>query len=206
MFRVLKLLCFPLVLVLVGCATVPQGTRLPQEEVSTSNRFARLLASSPAMPGREAPDAALFDLNGGSVQLKQVLEYSDKREGKKPTVLLFSSTACPYSVQEHLEVETAMKSLGKSAKAVTILVNETPESGREYANRNRVPGTVLVDPESKAAKIYKIELVPTILLVNTKGYVNHFGHYTQARDVVSLMTKLHREDESSGSGGSARRG
>lgn len=194
-----------LLAMLVGCAITSQGTRIERQEDSSTSRLLQLLSGSPATPGKLAPDAALLDLDGNPIQLKQVLDRPDKKLGKLPTILLFSSTSCPYSAKEHIEVEAAMKTFTKSAKVVTILVNETPESVREYLDKNRVPGTVLFDSKGEAVHAYKIELVPTLLMVNSKGYVNHFGHYTLSSDVVSLMFKLYREDEGFGSSGHARR-
>lgn len=196
MLRALKWLCFLLVII-TGCAT-PQGTLIVQEPTS-SNRLVRLLSGSPAIRGRSAPDAVLRDLEGKEVHLKAALDaVPDKETGKQPTILLFSSTTCPYSVQEHAEIQSAMATLKNRAKAVTILVNETPQSAREYLRGNHVPGTVLLDPEATAAHAYKIEMVPTLLLVSSAGNVNQFRHFTPARDVVNLMAQLRLAEERTG--------
>lgn len=204
MLRTLKWLCFLLVII-TGCAVTQQGTRIAQEPTSSS-RLVHFLSGSPAIRGRTAPDAVLRNLEGREVHLKAVLDaVPDKETGKQPTILLFSSITCPYSVQEHIEVQSAMKTLKKRAKAVTVLVNETPQSAREYLRGNHVPGTVLLDPEATAARAYKIEMVPTLLLVSSAGKVNQYRHFTLARDVVNLMAQLRRVEERTG-GYAPRRG
>jgi peroxiredoxin len=171
------------------------------QESSYSNRFVRFLSGSPAMRGRPAPDVELVDLNGRKVQLRSVLDaVVDKRLGKQPTILLFSATSCPYSAQEHMEVQNAMEVLNWRAKVVTILVDETPDSAREYVGTNRVPGTVLVDPKAQAARAYKIEMVPTVLMLDTQRRVCEFRHFTSEREVVALMVELRRRQETTGSG------
>ena len=119
----IKLLALLLVLAVTGCSHTTRGTKLDLE-YPASSRLASLLGSSPAMRGKQPPDVVLTSLDGKVVRLRQLM-------GKQPTILLFSSTTCPYSTQEHVEIDNAMKRLKKRAKVVTVLVNGTSESAHE---------------------------------------------------------------------------
>jgi peroxiredoxin len=137
------------------------------------------------MPGRPAPNAELTDLNGKKVHLKEVL-------GKQTTILLFSSTTCHFSTEEHGEIQKVKNKFGKRVNLVTILVNETSDSAHRYLRTNQVPGIVLLDTENKGVRAYGIEIVPTVLLVNSKGSVDYFGHFTPADDMINTVLKSWR--------------
>ena len=185
----LKLLILPLVIV-IGCGYTTRGTKL-EYELPLSTRLVRLIDGGPAAPGKQAPDVVLLNLDGRNVHLNQFF-------GKQPTILLFSSINCPYSVQEYTEIQNALAQLGQPSpglqrvKTFTIIVNETPTSAYEYLKNHQAPGTVLLDSQSQAAHAYGIKLLPTVLLIDSNGYVNYLGHFTPAVKMVNTVVRLEK--------------
>ena len=111
---------------------------------------------------------------------------------------LFSSINCPHSVQEYTEIQNALAQLERPGpeqqrvKTFTIMVNETRKSAGEYLKNHQAPGTVLLDSQSQAARAYGIKLLPTVLLIDSNGYVNYLGHFTSAVKMVNTVVILER--------------
>ena len=108
---------------------------------------------------------------------------------------MFATTDCSYCVEEYAEVRNVKSKLGEGIGVFTILVYETPDSAREYLEANKMAGTVLVDPEAEATYAYAIGLVPTVLLIDSNGYVNYLGNFTPEEDIVELATKIQRGEQ-----------
>lgn len=189
--RTFRLTIFLLVaflpVVMAGCADKsPQGTKIKRASSNSSESVPSVSESSVQL-GKRVPNVTLTDLNGKSVQLKQLM---DPERQALPTLLMFASTDCPYCVEEFAEIQIVESKFKNRLRALTVLVNETPDSAREYLKNTPAPGTTLVDPESEAAITYNIDLVPTLLLTDSNGYVNYIGNFTSEADLTKLVTRI----------------
>ena len=197
--RTFKLIIFLLV-GMMGCAAQHQEISQPQEMTIQSQEKAIIgqgyeapsgsvpsVSESPAQPGEQILEVALTDTDGKKVRLKQLMA-SQKKE--TPTLLMFSTTNCSYCDDEHVDIQNVKSRFGEDIEVLHVLIYETPDSASEYLKSHQVTGTVLFDPEADAALTYNIGLVPTILLVDSDGYVNYIGNYTPEEDITQLVTKL----------------
>jgi peroxiredoxin len=175
--------CLIMLALIGGCIPAPKGTRVDEDKKSSG--IVDLLRGSPAMIGKLAPDAVVKSMSGADVRLKGTF-------GSGITMLLFSSTSCSYSTQEHTEIQRVLDRLGKRVNVVTVFVKETLESAREYVASNPVPGTVLIDTTGKARETYGVELVPTVYLIDSRGTINHFANFTPAEDMVATVLRIER--------------
>lgn len=183
-----------LLIIIVGCTNAPQKTEVSQgAEVSKGTKLdldksdsGNSLFGSPAIPGRPVPDVALTDLDGKEVNLRKLLDA----QPKMPAIFMFATTTCPHCTDEFVDVQNIKDIFGNNIRVFTILVKETPSSAQEFLKENKAPGTILVDPESKAATAYKVERVPTLILTDSSSNVNYIGNYTSTEDIAQLMTKI----------------
>ena len=194
--RTSKLIVFLLVGVM-GCAAqhqeISQEISQPQEMTiigqgcSAPDGSVPSVSESPVQPGEQILEVALTDLDGKKVRLKQLM---DSQQKETPTLLMFSTTTCSYCDAEHVDIQNVKSRFGEDIEVLHVLIYETPDSASEYLKSHQVIGTVLFDPEADAALTYNIGLVPTLLLVDSDGYVNYIGNYTPEEDITQLLAKL----------------
>ena len=191
MLRTLRLIALLLAAILpvalVACTgKPPQGTKIGQMDSGPSGSVPSV-SESPAQPGKHVPDVTLTGLDGKKVRLEQLM---DPEQQALPTLLMFATTDCSYCAEEFVELQSVQDKFKDHLRMLTVLVNETPDSAREFLKNTKVPGTVLVDPEAEAAITYNIGLVPTLLLTDSNGYVNYIGNFTPEEDVTELVTRV----------------
>ncbi len=119
-----------------------------------------------AKEGHQAPDFALKSLEG------KTLRFSELR-GKKVVLINFWATWCPPC---RLEMPTMQKIYSEyRGKGFEILaVNIEPDAKqeiREFMKELRLTFPVLLDPQMKVAREYRVFGLPVSILVDRKGIV-----------------------------------
>lgn len=125
-----------------------------------------LTAASPVEEKKTlAPNFILKDLNQESVELAGF-------KGKKPVVLLFWTTWCPYCQKALRNLGQSITDLDKEGIAV-LPVNSGEPSAKvaRFVKNNGLTFRVLLDSESSVSEAYNVYGVPVYFLVDKKGYL-----------------------------------
>ena len=123
---------------------------------------------------QKASDFTLKDLSGKDVQLSKL--------NGKIVVLEWTNYDCPF-VKAHYNDET--KTTSELAKkyadkgVVWLTVNSTnyatTETNKEWAEKNGLKQTILVDSNGKVGKLYKAETTPHVFVIDNEGNVAYQG-------------------------------
>jgi len=113
----------------------------------------------------KAPDFVLTDLDGRKFRL------SDHR-GKRPVLLIFSTTWCPSCQEEIPHLKSLHAAYARQRlEMVNIDIQESRAKVVKYADRNKLPYRTLLDEEGAVSGIYDIRGVPTLILVDKNGMI-----------------------------------
>lgn len=121
-----------------------------------------------------APDFTLKDVNGKDVQLS-------KLKGKV-VVLEWTNYDCPF-VKAHYndETQTTSKLAKKYADkgVVWLTINSTnyatTETNKEWAEKNGLKQTVLLDSDGKVGKLYSAKTTPHVFVIDKEGHLAYQG-------------------------------
>lgn len=110
-----------------------------------------------------APDFELLDLEGNAVRL------SDFRGGA--VLVNFWATWCPPCREEmpSLSALHASFSGNPAFSALTVLYQDSPETAKDYLEKNGYLIPVLVDPKGSVAESYGLTGVPETFLIDGDG-------------------------------------
>jgi peroxiredoxin len=136
-----------------------------------------------------APEFTLNDLNGQPVSL------SDYRG--KILFLNFWQTTCPPCVEEMPDFMAFMDEQPEDVAWLTINVEETPQTIREFFAVNNFIGVpVVLDPESQMRYAYGVFAFPVTFVIDKEGIVRYVQigqlSYEDMNDLVATV----REEES----------
>jgi cytochrome c biogenesis protein CcmG, thiol:disulfide interchange protein DsbE len=131
-------------------------------------------SSGEKMEGRIAPNFKLENLNGGYTELSDEL-------GKGPVLLSFWATWCKPCVEELTELKKVYedyKSKGFNILAISIDDEKTISKVKPFVRTKGFPFTILLDPNSDAARKYYAYNPPYTVLINKKGEIvyTHLGY------------------------------
>jgi peroxiredoxin len=113
----------------------------------------------------KAPDFVLADLKG------QKFRLSDHR-GKRPVLIIFSTTWCTFCKAEIPHFKSLYASYAKQGlEVVNIDIQESKEKVAKFASQNQLPYRVLLDEDGTVSGVYEIRGVPTMILVDKNGMV-----------------------------------
>ncbi len=113
----------------------------------------------------KAPDFILKDLNGKTFRLS---DY----KGKKPVMIIFSTTwcsSCKSEIPYFKQLYSAYAA--KGLEIVNVGVQESPAKMSKFSTRYGLPYRVLLDESGIVSGIYEIRGVPSLVLVDQKGYI-----------------------------------
>jgi peroxiredoxin len=129
----------------------------------------------------KAPDFVLTDLNG------QKFRLSDYK-GKKPVLLIFSTTWCTYCRAEIPHFKSLYDSYAKQGlEIVNIDIQESKEKVAKFVAKHELPYRTLLDEDGTVSGVYEVRGVPTMVLVDKNGMIA----YHQCRSVDTLLkTKI----------------
>jgi len=118
-----------------------------------------------------AVDFQLRDLKGKSVSL------SDFR-GRKPVLLFFWATWCPYCRTQMGKINKMYQDIAQRG-IVVLPVNVGEDSARAGRFMSRFPSvpTSLLDTDRSVAQSFGVGGIPTYLLIDKKGNVVFLGNY-----------------------------
>ncbi|MFA4888245.1 MAG: redoxin domain-containing protein [Candidatus Omnitrophota bacterium] len=148
----------------------------------TPNAEAALIEARDNSPG-PAPD---FKLRG----LKQKEFKLSDYQNKKPLVLMFWTTWCPYCRDELISLNAFYPQLQKEGfEAFAINVEEPPYKVEYFAEKYAFALNVLLDEDGDTALAYGIFGVPTFFLVNKKGFIVYRGNYFPLNKYQQLVAE-----------------
>ena len=114
--------------------------------------------------GLKAPNILLSDLKGEKRGLEQF-------QGK---VLLinFWATWCPPCLIEMPSLAAVYNKFSKQGfEILAINLDENPKSARQFVEKNRLPFTVLLDPDGSAAQQYLVYGLPYTVILDREGKI-----------------------------------
>ncbi|MEI7590151.1 MAG: TlpA disulfide reductase family protein [Deltaproteobacteria bacterium] len=118
-----------------------------------------------AQTAKKPYDFALGDTKGILFDSKNVF-------GKKPVLIIFSTTWCP-SCNKYLPLfkDVYAKYALMGLEIVSIDLNETRDAVTAWASSNKVPYRVLIDKDGSVGQKYGVMGVPTLVLIDKAGNI-----------------------------------
>jgi peroxiredoxin len=114
----------------------------------------------------KAPDFVLRDLKG------QTFRLSDRR-GKKPVLIIFSTTWCTFCTAEIPRFKSIYATYEKQGlEVVNIDIKESKEKVSRFAAQHQLPYRVLLDADGTVSGVYDILGVPSMVLVDKNGFID----------------------------------
>jgi thiol-disulfide isomerase/thioredoxin len=134
--------------------------------------FALLAAPAFAMDGgMVSRSLTLQDLSGQSVDMLKFTQSS-----KKPLLLFFWTSWCPYCMQEVKTIDQRQKELGDSVDLFAINAGEGRGIVERVAKSNNFNVRVFLDESTQAAETFGIIGVPAFVLIDRQGKVVFNGN------------------------------
>lgn len=113
--------------------------------------------------GLLAPAFQLKDLSGKTVALESLRG--------KPVFLNFWATWCPPCRAEMPDLNTMYQKYGDRMHFLAVNVGESAKPVREFLTANDLTFPVVLDQSSSAAGTYRINGIPTSLVLDSKGII-----------------------------------
>lgn len=160
-----------LLTVLVFAGTLAGGWRLAFG-AGSSEKLA-VADASQASGEAVAPDFKLKDLQGQSISLSQY-------KGKRPVLLEFWATWCPYCMAARPKVASLRKKI--SSKQLAILSINVAAGGdslehvKRFEKNHPSPYPILYDKGSVVSNSYGVEGIPLFVVVNKQGDMVYRSH------------------------------
>jgi len=113
----------------------------------------------------KAPDFVLTDLKGQPFRLR---DY----KGKKPVLIIFSTTWCTFCLQEIPHFKSLYATYAKQGlEVVNIDIQESKEKVAKFAAKHELPYRTLLDRDGTVSGVYEVRGVPTLILVDKNGLI-----------------------------------
>ncbi len=158
--------CKSIFVILVGCFVFTVSSPIQAKEI-------------------EAPGFELPTLAGERLALEQF-------ENQNPVLLVFWATWCPGCIKEVPNINEMVEKY-QSRGLVTIGVNVGEPSGRvgQFKNKYDPQYPLALDQGNKVSKMYRIQGVPTMLVINKSGNIVYasYGINEQLQDAVEVALK-----------------
>lgn len=120
--------------------------------------------------GTQAPAAQLETLDGGAANLSSYI-------GKSPVLIEFWATWCPNCKALEPHMQEVAKKYGDRVKfiAVAVSVNQSPQRVKLYAEKYKLPMTMLYDRKGEATDAYEAPATSYIVILDRAGKVVYTG-------------------------------
>lgn len=130
--------------------------------------FSRFGSSQEFKP---APDFTLKDLNNDSLTLSG---YKDK----KPVLLFFWTTWCPFCLLELRTINDTYAELEKEGLGLIVInVGESRLRIENFLKKYNFSFPIFLDRDEQAVDLFGVLGVPTYILIDRKGYIRSVEHY-----------------------------
>lgn len=142
-----------------------EGARLAVDRMSVDLKVGAKVGLN-----RAVPDLPLNRIDGKRLRLSAF-------QGK-PTILVFVDTACP-CVEAYVErLRTLDRKWSKSGVQMILVFahpKESMETIRRFAERNRLPGTVIRDAEQRVTSVFNAKVTTESFVLDAKGVLRYHG-------------------------------
>jgi peroxiredoxin len=137
---------------------------------------AAALAAAPGLIGQSAPDFALSPaVSGDNVRLS---EYSGQ-----PVMLLFWSSSCGPCAAQLALVERLYDTYHSSGLVVLgVSVDDDAQRAQKYARAHPTHFPLLLDQSKTVGRAYRIDRLPTTVLIDRSGVVRYLNDDYRAND------------------------
>ncbi len=154
-------------LIFTGCGN-PRNKTGPEASVTPSVTGNSIGTKSPEVTSRiEATDFSLKDLKGNTVTLNEF-------NGKKVVLLVFWATWCSFCKEEVPKLISLCDSMKeKDFQIIAVNVKEKEKAVSAYVEKNKIPYTVLLDPDGKMAQDYGVIGIPTNIIIDKEGKIDY---------------------------------
>lgn len=159
--------------------TAPKG--IPIQESSESPAFAAGESPPPVPLGSPAPDIELTGLDGKKVKLSS-------QKGKIVMIDFWATWCVP--CREGLPVTNKLhEKFASKGLQVFAVSNEDRETVADFVKAKRFTFPALRDADGSAAKAYKIEAIPTLVIIDAKGNLVSYAVGLEPEDTVIANLK-----------------
>jgi len=133
--------------------------------------------------GELAPDFRLSDLQKNDILLSG---YRDK----KPVVLVFWTTWCPYCRTALKSINTQYPDLSKKGWEILAINVEEPQAlVQAFVSKYDLALRVLLDKTSTVTSSYGVLGLPTYAIIDKKGKLVYFGNYLDIEQFSGLVSE-----------------
>ncbi|MGV8118849.1 MAG: peroxiredoxin family protein [Candidatus Xenobiia bacterium LiM19] len=172
--------------IIAGCGN-PREKAGPELSATPSVTDTSTATVTPEVtPKADAKDFSLKDLKGNTVTLAEL-------KGKKVVLLVFWATWCSYCKEEVPSLISLSDSLkGRDFQILAVSIREKEKTVSAFIEKNKIPYTVIIDPDGKVAQDYGVIGVPTNIIIDKNGKIdyNANGLPPEPRDYIeSLLAK-----------------
>lgn len=153
-------------------------------------------AASALSVGEKAPDFQARTLSGKPVGL------ADAKDAKA-MVLVFWATWCPYcevAIPILKEAYAKYGSAGVVFFAINPGLNDSLRKVELYASKHEFPYPVLYDEKGAISRLFGIQGVPTVFIVDPDGIIRYIGNEVGA-DLSSIIGRIANKSEQASIGG-----
>lgn len=134
--------------------------------------------------GNRVLDFELADLEGRKVNLLEVVAKN------QVTLVNFWATWCPPCGAEIPELNRFYKKYANQKVALlAVNLQEEPSEVKSFVEKNRMEFPVLTDTAGKVARLYKVYVIPTTLVIDSKGIIRHIIEGSTTLKVLDAKVK-----------------
>lgn len=131
----------------------------------------------------KASDFKLQDLKGETVSLS---DYN----GKKPVILFFWATWCPYCRTELKNLNDRYQQIiSDGIELFGVDVGESKYRIENFLSDKAISYRMLMDTDAEVARSYSLLGVPTYVFIDRDGQVIYKGNYFMNKDYKALLGK-----------------
>ncbi|MHC9541851.1 MAG: peroxiredoxin family protein [Vulcanimicrobiota bacterium] len=186
MHRVTIFLMLIILFIIAGCGN-PREKAGPELSATPSVTDTSIAAVTPEVtPKADAKNFSLKDLKGNTVTLAEL-------KGKKVILLVFWATWCSYCKAEVPSLISLSDSLkDRDFQILAVSIKEKEKTVAAFVEKNKIPYTVIIDPDGKVAQDYGVIGVPTNIIIDKNGRIDYNANELpqNPRDYIeSLLTQ-----------------
>jgi peroxiredoxin len=137
------------------------------------------------MVGKKAPNFTLRDLNGRNVALSSFRG--------RAVLINFWATWCPSCRSEMADLDRLGKDLkDKGLVVVGVSIDRSADYVKDYLEKHRVDFLLLMDPESKVSRQFKVFSLPTSFILDRNGSILYKFLGEEEWNSAEMRTKINK--------------